>query len=80
MWAYKSNPALPDTDFDGRNDNLDINRSLENRQEGKMSTLNYEEAKFNFNQDYRYFFMPSDRYYYDLSEMSMIQSNMVNKK
>ena len=52
MWEYKSNPALPDTDFDGRNDNLDINRSLENRQEGKMSTLNYEEAKFNFNQDY----------------------------
>ena len=80
MWAYKSNPALPDTDFDGRNDDFDIHRPLENRQVGKMSTLNYDSVNFDYNQDYRYFFMPSTQYYYDLSEMSMILANMVNKK
>lgn len=80
MWAYKSNPALPDTDFDGRNDDFDIHRPLENRQSGKMSTLNYEEVNFDYNQDYRYFFMPSTQYYYELSEMSMVLANMVNKK
>ena len=80
MWAYKSNPALPDTDFDGRNDDFDIHRPLENRQVGKMSTLNYEEVNFDYCQDYRYFFMPSTQYYYELSEMSMVLANMVNKK
>ena len=80
MWAYKSNPALPDTDFDGRNDDFDIHKPLENRQAGKMSTLNYDEVNFDYNQDYRYFAMKSDQYYYDLSEMSMILANMVNKK
>ena len=80
MWAYKSNPALPDTDFDGRNDDFDIHKPLENRQSGKMSTLNYDEVNFDYNQDYRYFFMPSTNYYYDLSEMSMVLANMVNKK
>lgn len=80
MWAYKSNPALPDTDFDGRNDDYDFHRPLENRQVGKMSTLNYEEVNFDYCQDYRYFFMPSTQYYYELSEMSMVLANMVNKK
>ena len=80
MWAYKSNPALPDTDFDGRNDDYDFHRPLENRQSGKMSTLNYERVNFDYCQDYRYFFMPSTQYYYELSEMSMVLANMVNKK
>ena len=80
MWAYKSNLALPNTDFDGRNDDFDIHRPLENRQSGKMSTLNYDEVNFDYSQDYRYFFMPSTQYYYELSEMSMVLANMVNKK
>ena len=80
MWAYKSNPALPDTDFDGRNDDYDFHRPLENRQVGKMSTLNYDSVNFDYCQDYRYFFMPSTQYYYELSEMSMVLANMVNKK
>ena len=78
MWAYKSNPALPDSDFDGRNDNFDNIRPLNNKQEGRMKTLHYDSVKFNYNQDYRYFFMPSNEYYYELSEMSMVLSNLVH--
>ena len=80
MWSYKSNPSLPDSDFDGRNDDFDIYRPLDNRQEGRMSTINYDSVKFSFDQDYRYFFMPSTQYYYELSMMGMVLSNMVNKK
>ena len=76
---YRSNPVLPDTDFDGRDDSRDIARAMDNNYKGEMSTYNYDKVKFDMNMDYRYFFMNNDKYYAELSEMSLILANMILK-
>ena len=77
MYAYKSNPVLPDSDFDGRDDTRDRARALLNDYTFEMDTLNNNGIHFDFTMDYRYFFMDSSYYYYELSDMSLALSNMI---
>ena len=77
MYAYKSNPVLPDSDFDGRDDKRDRTRALMNDYTFDMDTLNNDDIHFDFTMDYRYFFMDSSYYYYELSDMSLALSNMI---
>ena len=82
MYAYSSNPVLPDSDFDGRDDIRDRARALQNDYTFDMDTLNNNDIHFDFTMDYRYFFMDSSNYYYELSDMSLALANMIgnNKK
>ena len=79
MYNYISNPVLPDSDFDGRDDRRDRARALDNSYTFDMDTLNNEQIHFDFNMDYRYFFMDSTKYYPELSDMSLALSNMIGK-
>ena len=79
MYNYISNPVLPDSDFDGRGDLRDRARALENDYTFDMDTINNEQIHFDFNMDYRYFFMDSSAYYPELSDMSLALSNMIGK-
>ena len=79
MYNYSSNPVLPDSDFDGRDDLRD-GRKLDNEYNSTNETDNYSNIKIKFNQDYRYFFMESTQYYEELAEMGLILSNMASKK
>lgn len=79
MYNYSSNPALPDSDFDGRNDLRD-GRQLDNKYKCIVETSNYNNIEIEFNQDYRYFFMDSTKYYPELAEMGMSLANMAYKK
>ena len=79
MYNYSSNPVLPDSDFDGRND-FDDGRKLDNEYDSINETNNYNSVKIKFAQDYRYFFMDSTQYYEELAEMGLILSNMASKK
>ena len=77
MYNYISNPVLPDSDFDGRDDRRDRARALYNDYTFDMDTLNNKQIHFDFNMDYRYFFMDSSAYYPELSDMSIALSNMI---
>ena len=79
MYNYSSNPVLPDSDFDGRDDLRD-GRKLDNEYNSTNETDNYSNIKIKFNQDYRYFFMESTQYYEELAEMGLILSNMASNK
>ena len=79
MYNYVSNPTLPDSDFDGRNDAKDDTK-LDNTYQSVMDTDNHNNVKMDFTQDYRYFFMDSNKYYQELSEMGLVLSNMASKK
>ena len=77
MYAYISNPVLPDTDFDGIDDNRDRYK-LDNHKIIKEETSYFDLVNYDYNQDYRYFFMPSDNYYQELSDMSVNLSNLIS--
>ena len=79
MYNYISNPVLPDSDFDGRDDARDRARALENDYTFDMDTISNRQIHFDFNMDYRYFFMDSSAYYPELSDMSLALSNMIGK-
>ena len=79
MYNYISNPVLPDSDFDGRDDLRD-GRKLDNEYNSMNETDNYSNINIKFNQDYRYFFMDSTKYYQELAEMGLVLSNMASKK
>ena len=79
MYSYSSNPVLPDSDFDGRDDLRD-GRKLDNEYISINETNNYSNVEINFSQDYRYFFMDSTKYYPELAEMGLVLSNMASKK
>ena len=79
MYNYSSNPVLPDSDFDGRDDLRD-GRKLNNEYKSIVETNNYNNVEINYYQDYRYFFMDSTKYYPELAEMGMSLANMAYKK
>ena len=80
MYNYISNPVLPDSDFDGRDDLRDRMRALDNSYEMTMDTDVVDRANYDLNVDYRYFFMDNTKYYPELSDMAVTLSNMVTKK
>ena len=67
------------SDFDGRDDLRD-GKKLDNEYNSINETDNYSNVKIKFNQDYRYFFMDSTKYYQELAEMGLVLSNMASKK
>ena len=78
VYNFISNPVLPDTDFDGRNDLRDAGRPFHN--DYKIETRsNGSDIAVEFNMDYRYFFMRSSDYYADLSRMSAMLANAILK-
>ena len=80
MYNYISNPVLPDSDFDGRDDRRDRARALDNSYKMTMDTDVVEDAKYDLNVDYRYFFMDNTKYYPELSDMAVTLANMVTRK
>ena len=80
MYNYISNPVLPDSDFDGRGDLRDRGRALDNSYEMLIDTDVVDNANYDLNVDYRYFFMDNTKYYPELSDMAVLLSNMVTKK
>ena len=80
MYNYISNPVLPDSDFDGRDDARDRARALDNSYEMTMDTDVVDRANYDLNVDYRYFFMDNTKYYPELSDMAVTLANMVTKK
>ena len=80
MYNYVSNPVLPDSDFDGRDDARDRARALDNSYKMTMDTDVVEDAKYDLNVDYRYFFMDNTKYYPELSDMAVTLANMVTRK
>ena len=80
MYNYISNPVLPDSDFGGRGDLRDRGRALDNSYEMLIDTDVVDNANYDLNVDYRYFFMDNTKYYPELSDMAVLLSNMVTKK
>ena len=80
MYNYISNPVLPDSDFDGRDDARDRARALDNSYKMTMDTDVVDRANYDLNVDYRYFFMDNTKYYPELSDMAVTLANMVTKK
>ncbi len=89
VYNFISNPVLPDTDFDGRNDDVD-SKPFDNKYKVKVETDAFygidssESSSKGVNMeyvvDYRYFYMNSADYYAELAKMSLILSNMIKNK
>lgn len=83
LWNYSSNPVLPDTDFDGINDNKDSNKK-DNNFSGKFyykSNGKYKisENDIKFTVNYRDLFSDNTVYKKDLSVFaSLLSSEMYN--
>lgn len=79
VYKYKTNPILPDTDFDGINDDKDPKPFNGNTFEGKMKGYyDVNDAEYKF--DYRNFFGSEYSYNKDLSNMSLIFANTIYDK
>ncbi|MCH5304380.1 MAG: VWA domain-containing protein, partial [Ruminococcus sp.] len=79
VYNYISNPVLPDTDFDGLNDNID-DAKKNNYFTGKLATEYAKTSGGNsveFNMDYRWFFNSSKSYNNELSKMSLLYASAV---
>lgn len=79
VYNYKSNPVLPDTDFDGIGD-YDDKAPMDNYFTGKLATEYAKTSGGNsveFNMDYRWFFEDSTKYNNYLSKMSLLYSSAV---
>lgn len=79
VYNYISNPVLPDTDFDGMNDNVD-DAPMNNYFTGKLATEYAKTSGGNsveFNMDYRWFFNSSKVYNNTLSKMSLLYASAV---
>ena len=94
VMSYTSNPILKDSDFDGvwdgygeedeahKNQYKD-NKPLDNSITGDMVSSNRHFNKniyFDSHMDYRYFYMEPYNYYDELSTMSLLLANAMNKK
>ncbi|MDR1641391.1 MAG: S-layer homology domain-containing protein [Clostridiales bacterium] len=76
LWSYYSNPVLPDTDFDGMEDNnsADLDKKS-NKFSGKI-TDSYFTYNINFKVDYREFFKSDSVYNEDVSKFGMALSTL----
>lgn len=75
VYKYKSNPILPDTDYDGINDNYD-NAPRDNVFKGELSTEQCDsDAVYTF--DYRDFFASNTVYNKSLSTTSLLFSTFI---
>lgn len=70
-YDYNSNPMLNDTDFDGLNDNQDSYKINGTFKASSNSIGNVE-----WTNDFRYFFVDSDKYNDELSTMSLMMCNL----
>ncbi|MCR3761843.1 lipase family protein [Clostridium felsineum] len=75
VYQYKSNPVLPDTDYDGKNDNVDSN-PLDNSSSGTLHTA-YADSKVSYTMDYRDFFESNSSYSRNIGTISSIYSSVV---
>lgn len=75
VYDYGSNPVLPDTDFDGRNDGLDFLRK-DNAFHGTLNT-NHASSSISMNMDYRWFFGSNESYNSDLSKASLLLASVI---
>ncbi|URZ17187.1 lipase family protein [Clostridium felsineum] len=75
VYQYKSNPVLPDTDYDGKNDNVDSN-PLDNSSSGTLHT-DYADSKVSYTMDYRDFFQSNSSYSRNIGTISSLYSSVV---
>ncbi len=75
VYNYKSNPALPDTDFDGMNDKED-KCPKSSYFTGTLHT-DYADSDITTYVDYRWFFDDSNVYNPDLSKLSLLYSSAI---
>ena len=75
VYDYNSNPVLPDTDFDGRNDGTDFLRK-NNSFYGTLNT-NYATSSISMNMDYRWFFENNETYNPALSKASLLLASVI---
>lgn len=75
VYHYKSNPVLPDTDYDGKNDNVD-SKPLDNTSSGVLHT-DYSNSKVSYTMDYRDFFQSNSSYSKDIGTISSLYSSVV---
>lgn len=75
VYNYVSNPVLPDTDFDGRNDNIDYLKK-DNAFRGEMRT-SHATSSISMNMDYRWFFANNQNYNPQLSKASLLLASVI---
>lgn len=76
VYDYVSNPVLPDTDFDGRNDNIDY-LAKDNAFHGEMSSSHASGSSVSMNMDYRWFFASNENYNAQLSKASLLLASVI---
>ena len=93
LMSYTSNPILKDTDFDGIDDGYGEDDEMHKNQQKDLEPLNnkikgnmassshhiHKNINFESHMDYRYFFMDEYNYYDELSTMSLLLANAMNK-
>lgn len=92
MYDYKSNPVLTDTDFDGINDgngwgilgaplNMRVDEDPKNNNfKGSSMTTREGDLNLEYNSDFRYLMWSENLYNDELSQMSLIMSNLAHNE
>ena len=72
-YDYDSNPMLNDTDFDGLNDDTELNNKY--KTDGRFVGRCGEISRADYTNDFRYFFTDNDKYNDELAVMSLMIAN-----
>ncbi|MBR5948783.1 MAG: lipase family protein [Clostridia bacterium] len=75
VYNYISNPVLPDTDFDGRNDDID-HLKKDNSFHGELRTA-HATSSISMNMDHRWFFADNESYNPQLSKASLLLASVI---
>lgn len=75
VYNYTSNPILPDTDYDGKNDNIDSS-PRNNSLSGVLHTA-YADSNVSYIMDYRNFFNSNSSYSHNIGTISSLYSSVV---